>query len=761
MLNPARESTVGQQAIVVFEENFETGDLTSRGWTGQLNDGERWSTSSRSVHSGSWSARYDCYNNASRGDMISPVIDLSRTRDNTLSFWVRSATRRWLGHNYFNHLYVYVSNDNGASWTEIDHLTRVETYTLKSYSIDQFITPTRLVRIKLTGQGGNADDNDKDTFVDDLRVTGTPFTPADPHPPTQIEILQYWAPQVYQDTRNDTDLGYRFYESADMIVRVNFDGDWFATNNWENTPRNGDYSAMTGYAYASFVETETHYYLGYQYYHSMDDAIIEADRHENDLEDVYICVRKGNAAGMTVTVHQHSGFGGYAVSLGEGSYTLTQLRALGMSNDDISSIMVPPGFRAVLYQHDNFQGAGWIFTTNDANFSDNGCNDDVSSIRIERTAPAGDEDYSPGTFECMITNRHGDMMKYTASDLRFSGSHAQIFISSNGDVWGGTDLFDFGEHGHGIENYRPGDHSLGNDAIVYNVADRGQVPADCSGVFSHAYNYALISINELWNRRKLFNGNPFGSYGNFAGEVQAAGGNAPWGKQCFTDPAAYFAAQFPFVASNGTFSRTYLHNPYLNTSAGSDGTPVLGLPSGWTGADIGAPSFRGSSHCVRGTFTIDGAGADIWGTSDQFHFVYRRLSGDCEIVARVYGVQQHIDAWSKAGVMIRESLAANARFAMMAATSGNGCAFQYRPSPGGECGHFGLAGITAPVWVKLVRLGNTITAYRSDNGITWTQAGDSITVAMGADVYAGLAVTSHNPSFLCSAVMDQVRASEL
>ena len=50
-----------------------------------------------------------------------------------------------------------------------------------------------------------------------------------------------------------------------------------------------------------------------------------------------------------------------------------------------------------------------------------------------------------------------------------------------------------------------------------------------------------------------------------------------------------------------------------------------------------------------------GGGADIWDTSDQFQFVYQPLQGDVEVIARVASLQ-YADAWSKAGVMIRESL---------------------------------------------------------------------------------------------------------
>ena len=75
-------------------------------------------------------------------------------------------------------------------------------------------------------------------------------------------------------------------------------------------------------------------------------------------------------------------------------------------------------------------------------------------------------------------------------------------------------------------------------------------------------------------------------------------------------------------------------------------------------------------------FTVTGSGADIWGTADAFRFVYVPVTGNCTIIARVVSVQ-NIDAWSKAGVMIRESLNANAANAFIAVTPGNGVTWQY------------------------------------------------------------------------------------
>ena len=45
------------------------------------------------------------------------------------------------------------------------------------------------------------------------------------------------------------------------------------------------------------------------------------------------------------------------------------------------------------------------------------------------------------------------------------------------------------------------------------------------------------------------------------------------------------------------------------------GTPQ-GLPTGWIDADIGGTGASGSATYSTGTFTVQGAGADVWGELD-------------------------------------------------------------------------------------------------------------------------------------------------
>jgi len=178
------------------------------------------------------------------------------------------------------------------------------------------------------------------------------------------------------------------------------------------------------------------------------------------------------------------------------------------------------------------------------------------------------------------------------------------------------------------------------------------------------------------------------------------------------------------------------------------------LPSVWTSSDVGNVPFAGTVSHQSGTFTVEGAGADIWGGADQFHFVHQAASGDCEIVARVVSIE-NTSTDAKAGVMIRASLDANSAHALMEIIPNNAAEFIYRSESAPNSGYSPGGAATAPLWVRVVRSGDTFTAYRSADGATWIQVG-SRTIAMPAEVRIGLAVTSNTSSQLCTAVFDSV-----
>ncbi len=211
-------------------------------------------------------------------------------------------------------------------------------------------------------------------------------------------------------------------------------------------------------------------------------------------------------------------------------------------------------------------------------------------------------------------------------------------------------------------------------------------------------------------------------------------------------------------ASRGTHQVSAIAVDTIGNSAQTAAVSVvvqaLPLPGGWKHTDIGDVGYPGDVIYTPGVFSISASGNDIWDNADAFHFVYQTLTGDGEIIARVASLE-NTDGWAKAGVMMRETLAAGSKhaFSLIAATQGD--AFQRRPTTNGISVHTAGPGASAPFWVRLVRAGDVFTAYSSADGIDWRLIG-SDTIPMNATIYAGLALTAHNDSTLGGAVLDNV-----
>jgi len=177
----------------------------------------------------------------------------------------------------------------------------------------------------------------------------------------------------------------------------------------------------------------------------------------------------------------------------------------------------------------------------------------------------------------------------------------------------------------------------------------------------------------------------------------------------------------------------------------------------YTGEDIGAVATSGSHSVAGSVVTINASGADIWGTSDEFYFYHYTLVGDGEISAKIVSIT-NTHEWTKANVMMRESIAPNSKYAMMMMTPGvKGADFEYRTTTGGSAGPSGQSDLssTLPHWVRVRRTGDLFEGFKSSDGITWTLY-RSITISMSASIEIGLALTSHVDGTLATAVFDDI-----
>jgi hypothetical protein len=203
-------------------------------------------------------------------------------------------------------------------------------------------------------------------------------------------------------------------------------------------------------------------------------------------------------------------------------------------------------------------------------------------------------------------------------------------------------------------------------------------------------------------------------------------------------------------------------------------------PQDWTAENVKALSlwFRGypategsySYNPAEDKYTVTAAGWDISGRADDFYFIYKELTGNATITARVDYIEDTA-IWAKAGVMIRDHLDADSSNASVCVIPrGRMREFKQRYEYKGESTEAASEPntISIPYWVRLHRDRGTpnlqtgesmdaFTAYYSTDGINW---GDpeiaEESVVMTDPVYVGLAYTSFAPSTFGQAVFSNV-----
>ncbi len=158
--------------------------------------------------------------------------------------------------------------------------------------------------------------------------------------------------------------------------------------------------------------------------------------------------------------------------------------------------------------------------------------------------------------------------------------------------------------------------------------------------------------------------------------------------------------------------------------------------------DVGAPAIKGSAEFSNGQYRISGAGANIWAKQDQFQYVWRETTGNFTVAATMRFLGQGAEH-RKAGIMVRQSLDADAAYADVV-IHGNGMpGLQWRSKPGEDTNAFALPFDGPGTFkIKLVRTGVRIFMYIARDGAEPKEIAHT-EVSFGDPVLVGLAICSH------------------
>ena len=178
--------------------------------------------------------------------------------------------------------------------------------------------------------------------------------------------------------------------------------------------------------------------------------------------------------------------------------------------------------------------------------------------------------------------------------------------------------------------------------------------------------------------------------------------------------------------------------------------------------DVGAPPMKGSAEfdATTGQYKITGSGTDIWGKADQFHYLWREISGDFAITATAKFLTDGIDH-RKAVIMLRQSLDADSPFVHLV-IHGNGMpGVQFRNTKGDNTNTVDMP-IEGPgtFKLKLVRQGGLITFWLAKDGAALRELGQTQN-QLGSPVLLGLGVSSHTQTATNTVLFSDVTVEQL
>ncbi|MCQ5339699.1 DUF7910 domain-containing protein [Eubacterium ventriosum] len=153
-----------------------------------------------------------------------------------------------------------------------------------------------------------------------------------------------------------------------------------------------------------------------------------------------------NSTSGVATLYEHSNYGGWAVSLEEGSYDYKDILAKGIVNDQISSLRVSDGYKVTIYDDEGFKGKSKEFTS-DASYVGDEMNDKTSSIKIEKInnqtstttsyntvkLPNGKYSIKSVANEKYVATENGGSDPIVANRDNYSGSWETFYLINNDD----------------------------------------------------------------------------------------------------------------------------------------------------------------------------------------------------------------------------------------------------------------------------------------------------------------------------------------
>ena len=205
------------------------------------------------------------------------------------------------------------------------------------------------------------------------------------------------------------------------------------------------------------------------------------------------------------------------------------------------------------------------------------------------------------------------------------------------------------------------------------------------------------------------------------------------------------------VASTAYSYRVSATNAVGDSVKSNEASVTTPSTASMSSADIGNPTPAGQVTTVSdgSAYDVSVGGLDIWGTSDQFNFIYQPRTGNFDVKTQVTSLSGS-DPQAMAGLMARETLDANSRNVMLKLRPYD-YRMGYRATTGGSTSGLGSGSHDAGTgWARLKREGNVFTTFSSADGANWTAVGQ-VTLSLNFTLFVGLATSAHTTTSAASA----------
>jgi TolB protein len=172
--------------------------------------------------------------------------------------------------------------------------------------------------------------------------------------------------------------------------------------------------------------------------------------------------------------------------------------------------------------------------------------------------------------------------------------------------------------------------------------------------------------------------------------------------------------------------------------------------------DVGNPKIKGGATYNKEdqTYLFSSAGKNMWTNEDQFHFAWKKIKGDFIISATVEFVGNGTDPHRKIGIIARDKLTTDSRYADACVHGDILTSLQFRPEDGAQTDQV-VVNTYHPTHIELERIGNSFTFSAATPGENYKSVTKELT--LNDDLYAGLFICSHNESVVEKAIFSNVR----